>query len=653
MPFLASLFLLLGNYQILGDEPNAWANILSSIGLTPGNGKVVVIPAGVHAAPDVWLVRINAGSMVVLEGESPLAEALGIHATTKRVVVRSMTDLRRPKLPIVWERSLELPVFALPAEAILFSKERWDGAPLMAGIRHGKGTVLWLAASAGKLGYERFPYVPQALAELGLEAPYRSNRLWAFFDTSYRQRADVEYLAVRWRRAGIAALHVAAWHHYDADPAKDAFLKRLIEACHRNSILVYAWLELPHVSESFWDSHPEWREKTAIGQDAHLDWRKLMNLNNPDCAKAVTEGVRGLISRHDWDGVNLAELYFESLEGMENPARFTPMNADVRARFRTEQGFDPLDIFGSKAGDAAAKATFLNFRAELAKQMQETWLGEIAMIRRKKPHLDLVLTHVDDRFDTRMRDLIGADAARLLPQLDKQDFTFLIEDPATIWNLGPQRYPQIAERYKPLTPHQSKLAIDINIVDRYQDVYPTKQQTGVELFQLVHVAAKAFPRVALYFENSIVPEDLPLVASAAAVVTRHEVVGGKTVVDSPHGVGIPWNGEALVNGKLWPVRSDKTLWLPPGAVAAEPSTQVAPLHILDFNGHLRFASTEINGVTIAYQQPSRAIAIVDHLVERVEVDGAEVTPLVTKLDKGQFMVMLPGGQHIVSLRLGN
>jgi len=124
------------------------------------------------------------------------------------------------------------------------------------------------------------------------------------------------------------------------------------------------------------------------------------------------------------------------------------------------------------------------------------------------------------------RELIGADAARVLPMLEDHDFTFLIEDPATIWNLGPDRYPQIAKRYEPLTKHTGKLAIDINIVERYQDVYPTKQQTGAELFQLVHVAAQVFPRVALYFENSILPPDLKLLPSAAAVVVRY--VSGMT-----------------------------------------------------------------------------------------------------------------------------
>ena len=70
---------------------------------------------------------------------------------------------------------------------------------------------------------------------------------------------------------------------------------------------MYAWLELPHVSERFWAEHPEWREKTALLQDAQLDWRKLMNLADPACDQAVQNGVRVLMRKFDWDGVNFAE----------------------------------------------------------------------------------------------------------------------------------------------------------------------------------------------------------------------------------------------------------------------------------------------------------------------------------------------------------
>lgn len=134
-----------------------------------------------------------------------------------------------------------------------------------------------------------------------MEPPFRAGGLWAFFDSGYRARVDLDYFARRWRKAGIGALHVAAWHFYEPDSKGDAYLRRLIEACHREGILVYAWLELPHVSEEFWKDHPEWREKTAAQQDAALDWRKLMKLTNRDCFEAVGQGVRQLLERFDWD----------------------------------------------------------------------------------------------------------------------------------------------------------------------------------------------------------------------------------------------------------------------------------------------------------------------------------------------------------------
>ena len=259
-----------------------------------------------------------------------------------------------------------------------------------------------------------------------------------------------------------------------------------------------------------------------------------------------------------------------------------------------------------------------------------------------------MLTHVDDRFDTRMRDLIGADAARVLPLLDEHDFTFLIEDPATIWNLGPQRYPKIAEQYQALTKQTSKLAIDINIVERYQDVYPTKQQTGTELFQLVHLAAQAFPRVALYFENSILTPDLPLLASAAANVDKIEQNGSRLIIDSPRGVGVPWRGPALVNGRPWPVRSDDTLWLPSGPAVIEPAKTEPAARILDFNGELHSANASAGSLEFSYQSSARAVAIISVRPAGLEIDGASVGAEFSQ-SGNRFVLMLPRGQHVVRI----
>ena len=640
MRFLVSIFLFAAalpaqTVLLLTDEPGSWPGIFDSVGMSVR--QVSDLP------PAIAKEQVSAGAIGILEGASGTAEMFGIVPTGKQVVVGSVVDERSPKLKIIWEKSQELPVFQLPADARVFVKERWTGAPLMAGIRRGKGSVLWLATKPGAKGYERYPYIPHALADLGLTPPLRSNRLWAFFDSSYRTRVDLDYFAERWRKAGIAALHVAAWHYNEPDPERDAYLRALITACHKRAILVYAWLELPHVSEKFWQDHPEWREKTALLQDAHLDWRKLMNLQNPDCYRAVAQSTRSLVERFDWDGVNLAELYFESLEGSANAARFTPMNDDVRKDYKAWSGVDPYSLFTEKT-DTAKLDQFLDWRAALAKRMQIQWLGELQSVRRAHPDLDIVLTHVDDRFDTRMRKLVGADAAAVLPMLGEHDFEFLIEDPATVWHLGPERYAEIAKRYAELTPKKEKLAIDINIVERYQDVYPTKQQTGTELFQLVQVASRAFDRVALYFENSILKTDWPLLPSAGAVAKRFERSGEKTIIESAHGIGLRWTGSAKVNGQIWPLADDGTLWLPSGSFVIEPAT-ATPVRMADFNGDLKTAAWTGRGVDFSYRSGSRAIALINGKVAKLEIDGTTVTPVFL----GDRALSLPRGQHVVSI----
>ena len=166
------------------------------------SARIFVLRAGSPGSPE-WSARVQSGAYLILEGESSIAESFGFRATKENVRISSLEDVHLPKLPIVWEKGLELPRYEVPAEAKVFAKERWTGAPLLAGFRRGAGAVLWLAVSPGERGYERFPYLLHALADLGLDPPFRSTRLWAFFDSSYRLRVDLDYFAARWRNAGI------------------------------------------------------------------------------------------------------------------------------------------------------------------------------------------------------------------------------------------------------------------------------------------------------------------------------------------------------------------------------------------------------------------------------------------------------------------
>jgi hypothetical protein len=565
---------------------------------------------------------LDAGRVTVLEGASAEAQRHGFRPGAERVEVRSVSDAMMPALQIVWAQAQRVPRYEVPAGATVFTRERWTGAPLAAGYRQGGKVVFWTATPLGERGYERYPYIPQALVELGLRPKLESRGLWAFFDSSYRLRADPDYLAARWRRGGIAALQIAAWHYWEPDEQRDRWLGKLIEACHRHAITAYAWVELPHVSEEFWRAHPEWREQTAAGQDAHLDWRRLMNLANRDCAAAVDAGLRGLLARFDWDGVNLGELYFESLEGYLNPARFTPFNEDVRRRFQALAGVDPKEFYDAKSRvyhlrDARPLRRFLEFRAELAGALQEEWLGRIEEMKKSKPWLDVALTHVDDRFDTTMRDNLGADAARLLPAAAWHGAAFLAEDPATVWHLGPERYEEMARRYAAIAPKGMRLGVDVNVVERYQDVYPTRQQTGSELLELVRSAARSFERVALYFENSILAPDWPLLAAAAAPGRAAELGGGAWEARLERTAALEWEGCAMVNGARWGARSEGRLLLPAGNWKVERCEGGAEVQLKDFNGELLGLERVGGRLRVEYESRTRAIAILPGEPERV------------------------------------
>lgn len=636
MRLLTSLFLLAFSasaqfFTITGDAPG-WRNVLAAQGLLEGGKSLPQVL--VLADEKGWSLaqlraRATDGAVIILQGFTPLAKDLGIAVLPAEVLVRHLRDVHAPDLPVLWEKEEKLRTAALGPGWQRLAWERWQQAPLAAWLPLGKGGVLWTATSIGALGYERYPFLPQALADAGATGRARSRDLWAFFDASYRWRVDPVYLADRWKQIGLAGIHVASWQFDTDDQDRAAWLARLIDLCHQRGIHVYAWVELPHVSERFWRDHPDCRERTAAGTEAQLDWRQLINLLNPACSAKAETSILALLRSFDWDGVNLGELYFESLEGAANPARFTPLNADVDREFRARYQAAPM----------ADLPHFLAYRVELAARLQSEWLAKLEHLRHDRPDFDIVLTHIDDRLDRRMRDALGADSSRLLAATENKDLVFLIEDPATVWHLGPARYPQIAKEYAALTPNPARLAIDLNIVERYQDVYPTKQQTGAELAQLVHFAAKAFHRVALYFEYSLAPRDLNLPAIAAGGLESWEERDGKVRLKLSRQSAIRWPGNALVNGQLWPLTDGEELLLPPGEWVLEPTSQAPPWRIASLNAEILAVESAASELSIRYR--ARAASTV--LARRDA--PAETQSLRLHRGEGRLSLPLPAGTN--------
>ncbi|HXN45286.1 MAG TPA: hypothetical protein VN893_01515, partial [Bryobacteraceae bacterium] len=113
----------------------------------------------------------------------------------------------------------------------------------------------------------------------------------------------------------------------------------------------------------------------------------------------------------------------------------------------------------------------------------------------------------------------------------------------------------------------------------------------------------------------------------------------------PRGVGVRWEGAALVDGRLWPVRDGERVWLPPGEHTVAPAASAPPASVLDFTGTIESASSVADGIELAYSSGARALAILDRKPVRLNLDGREEALDLIGEVEGAWVLRLPRGRH--------
>jgi hypothetical protein len=644
-------------YPLRWVAPERWSGV---------RGEVVVVP-GAEAGRlsdevrDRLVAFVEAGGNLVTALDTPLARALGLRFAPAAIEVAGVSEVTAPGLLILWKAPVAVRRFEAPAGAKVFASARVDGVPLLASFRRGLGTVLFLGVELDEenaLGTSRFPYFLQAVGSaFGVAPALASPHVVAYADLGDHDDQEPEAIAGDWWRRGIREVHLGTWHAWGK---KRGLYGPLVEACHRRGILVYAWFELPHVAREFWDAHPEWRERTATGADAHVDWRRLMALTIPECFDAAAREVVGLLQRFDWDGADLAEVYFESPLGLARPDQFTPMNRAVREEFRRRAGFDPEELFDEGSPrffkrDPTSLASFMAYRRDKTVELHERLLGVLAGVRTVKPALDVVVTLVDAFYDRTMRDSIAVDTPRVAALAQKVPFELQIEDPFTLWALGPERYARMAADYGQLLPPSQRLAVDVNVVPRANDVRPTVQQTGLELYRLVAEARRAFPKVCLYSEASVYRQDWALLPGALAATAHVEPSGANAAAVESDGTvelstGAP-SVEVWLDGREWPGVRGGVALLPRGRHTVEWKARggrADGIHLVGLTGTLLDAAAENGVVSVRYSSSARGFVVLSVAPARAEVDGTPVH-LVVARSEGGFVLGLPPGEHTVRL----
>ena len=500
---------------------------------------------------------------------------------------------------------------------------------------HGKGQVLGLGVdpmASGRTGYELLPTLSRLVGEATMApaGPSR-NGLELYLDPGVLPPNIARNVdAVAALAQGARVVDVAAWDTNFTDPSRDYPYAALIQALHARGILAYAWLEPPFVDLAMWQNQPQCREKTETGQDAHPYWRDLISLETPACFNLAWQQWTPVLEGNSWDGVNVAELYFES---PQNPAAFTPFSPAALKLF----GRDPRTHM----------AAFMKFRVQLVTELNGEMLTRLNSLPQAS-RLDLELTVIDSKLDPTEAYDVGSNVTQLASVAQKGGASLQLEDPFTTWSDGPLRYNQLTPELKELVQPGSGL-IDLNIVNR-NGARPTAKMTGGELDLAASSAAAFSGRMGAYAIGTIPAADqaaLPSAMAATAQTTYTGIVTPWTV--TVHAPPTGPDTSVTVDGTPWP-SAGGTAIVPAGEHRIVWSNSPAPgPGLTGFTGELSSASVSANAMTLAYGSHAVAYAVVTQRPATLVVDGTAQAANDVADPNGGWTLALPKGTHRVSI----
>ena len=160
-------------YHIAGDDPGAWPQILAPSDSPPPHGGPANLFVVRNVAPGSvpqWIQRIEQGDIVVLEGESELAGALGIHARQEtRGGPKHRGSARAEAADRVGDRRRHSGIRSAQGRTSVRHRALGRRAARWPPCSEAPARCSGSPSRRAKQGYERFPYLLQALNDLGMK----------------------------------------------------------------------------------------------------------------------------------------------------------------------------------------------------------------------------------------------------------------------------------------------------------------------------------------------------------------------------------------------------------------------------------------------------------------------------------------------------
>ena len=636
-------------------------------------GAIVVVPQAVAVKlPDSSVKSIQSyvrkGGRLILDGPSPLSQSVGVQKQKRSIKVRSVEEMLYGAQEVIWNPSATVPRFTISKTLAVYVRDEESELPLAVLGGFYEGRFLYLGVRfdpISKLGFTRYPYLVHYLREgFKLNLPAQRKQLELYFDPALAKRQGAEdKLAEQWSRMGVRAIYAAAYQFW---PKWSYNYQHLVDVCHRNGILVYAWFEFPHVSMKFWEDHPEWRAKTATNEDGHVGWRHHMDLDIPECRATVFDFAVAFLQKYDWDGVNIAELNYDTANGPETPKSYLPMGSTTRSAFLAQHHFDPILLFSPASPyywqrNRTALKKFETFRSQRVQAWHQELLEKITPVAKARD-MEVIVTMLDSLHSKTLNRDTGVDSRLILALMDRFPFTLQVEDPSHFWADAPDRYQKFAETYLKLVKDRNRLMFDINVVpDRNIEKSHSPSQTavGIELAQTVIAARQASGRVAVYSEGTMPYPDIEAISRVLANDTVVENLSNSWTVESKDAVILSAPGlwrDYQINGKIWPGWGDNAIYMPAGKHLISPldrkyklmDTSALDIRMLRFSGDMDSLTPTLDGFEFTYDSTLRTIALLNREPHEIQIDGRKTDGRSMGF-AGNWIVLLPSGKHRVEI----
>jgi hypothetical protein len=545
-------------------EPRAFESVLQLLGYQTtvarriGPGLLLIPSSTQLSSRQAAQVRdfIHNGGDAVITGPASLEAVLGVRSTQGNITVKDVTELSHPERYLRWNPTAAIARFDPPSDAKLLMQDQPTHQPLAFSGTIGRGRYLALAAAfdtSSALGTSRYPYFAEYLRRaFGYVPRVTRPHIEAYFDPGFRVGADLPALVNTWQQAGIRVIYLATWYDFD--------YPRLIELCHHHGIAVYAWFALPMVNRQFWDEHPDWRI-------AHTSWRYAINFDIPEARRAGFDWVRHAIDPYDWDGVNVAEMNYES----------PGANTDNVTSWHREL----LEMLAAK-------------------------------------DMEVIVTTFDSIAAPGLRASLGVDTPAIAGLMRSFPFTLQIEDSYEFWPAPPDRYRNFARAYEKVVSDHRRFMFDINVVadrDVEKSELPSALATGTEFLQLLRNASTASGRVAVYSESTVAPQDWKFASAALAAGVKIQEDSRGLRVRTPHTVAV-----RVGDTEKWE--------LVPAGSHLITSRVSNGIRLTAISCELLEWQTQAGGARFTYDSPGRCAAAFDKAPLQVLMDGSVWTTAV-------------------------